>query len=178
MEELSAKKHGTPSTSVNFVSDHMLDQKKCEIQDMIARRAYELFEHRARVPGHEIQDWLQAESELLYPCCHDLKESAEAIVIRVELPGSLAADELAVSVEPRCLIVSGDREIDVLFGDASDTHWEPRTQQIFRLHNLSADVDPSKATATQKGHTVEIVLPKACATSERNERTRSASSGR
>jgi len=33
-------------------------------QDEIARRAYELFLQRGSVPGHETDDWLQAEAEL------------------------------------------------------------------------------------------------------------------
>jgi HSP20 family molecular chaperone IbpA len=138
-------KAGTP---VKLVPVQLLQQRKAEIHNMIARRAYELFECRGRVPSHEIDDWVQAESEVIYPCCHDLKESAEAIILRVDLPGSLTADQLTVSVEPRRLLVSGEKEISLLYGDASDTHWEVRSQQIFRVHDLPADVDPSKATAT------------------------------
>jgi len=32
--------------------------------DAIARRAYELFLQRGSEPGHEVDDWLQAEAEL------------------------------------------------------------------------------------------------------------------
>jgi hypothetical protein len=32
--------------------------------DAIARRAYELFQARGSEPGHEVDDWLQAEAEL------------------------------------------------------------------------------------------------------------------
>jgi hypothetical protein len=32
--------------------------------DEIARRAYELFEARGGEPGHELEDWFQAEREL------------------------------------------------------------------------------------------------------------------
>jgi hypothetical protein len=30
-------------------------------------RAYELFEQRGREPGHDLDDWLQAEAELAMP---------------------------------------------------------------------------------------------------------------
>ncbi|MGE3509633.1 MAG: DUF2934 domain-containing protein, partial [Vicinamibacterales bacterium] len=33
-------------------------------QEEIARRAYEIFEHRGRVHGYDLDDWLQAEREL------------------------------------------------------------------------------------------------------------------
>ena len=35
-----------------------------ELQEQIRRRAYELYEQRGRDDGHELDDWLQAESEL------------------------------------------------------------------------------------------------------------------
>ena len=35
-----------------------------ELQEQIRRRAYELYEQRGRDDGHELDDWLQAESEV------------------------------------------------------------------------------------------------------------------
>jgi DUF2934 family protein len=34
-----------------------------DLQEQIRRRAYDLFEQRGRDEGHELDDWLQAESE-------------------------------------------------------------------------------------------------------------------
>ena len=36
-----------------------------EIREKIEFRAYELYQHRGGAPGHEFQDWLQAEQEIL-----------------------------------------------------------------------------------------------------------------
>jgi HSP20 family molecular chaperone IbpA len=155
------------STPVPLVPSHILQRKRNTIQKMIARRAYELFEHRGRLPGHQLEDWVQAESELLYPCCLDMKESAEAITLRVDLPGSFTADQLRVSVETRQLIVDGERWISVICGNASETHTEARVQRIFRIFDLSTDVDSSRATATIIGGTVEIRLPKIVTANER-----------
>ena len=33
-------------------------------KDAIARRAYELYEQRGRVPGRDVDDWLQAEHDI------------------------------------------------------------------------------------------------------------------
>lgn len=179
MKERSAREKENAGTPVTFVPSNILEQRKSEIQNMIARRAYQHFEHRGRVPGHELEDWEQAETELLvYPCRHDLKESAEAIILHAELPGYFTADELKVSVEAHRLMVSGEREISVISGDAKGTHSELRTQRIFRIHDLPADVDPSKSTATLKGTMVEIVLPKTSPDNKPYERAISASSGR
>ena len=36
-----------------------------ELEDQIRRRAYELYEARGREDGHDFDDWLQAETEIL-----------------------------------------------------------------------------------------------------------------
>jgi len=36
-----------------------------ELQEQISRRAYELFEARGREHGHDREDWLQAEAEII-----------------------------------------------------------------------------------------------------------------
>jgi hypothetical protein len=35
-----------------------------EVQEQIRRRAYALYEERGRTEGHDLEDWLQAESEV------------------------------------------------------------------------------------------------------------------
>jgi len=36
-----------------------------EMRELIEKRAYELFEARGAEPGHELEDWAQAESEMM-----------------------------------------------------------------------------------------------------------------
>jgi hypothetical protein len=38
-----------------------------DLQEQIRRRAYELYEERGKDGGHELADWLQAESEVTQP---------------------------------------------------------------------------------------------------------------
>jgi DUF2934 family protein len=40
-------------------------QKPAQYEDEIRRRAYELYEQRGRVDGYELDDWLQAEAEVM-----------------------------------------------------------------------------------------------------------------
>jgi hypothetical protein len=39
-------------------------------------RAYELFEQRGREPGHELDDWLQAEAEIVRPARSQIRRVA------------------------------------------------------------------------------------------------------
>jgi hypothetical protein len=48
----------TPLTTTQQTIEHTN-----ELQEQIRRRAYELYEQRGRDDGHELDDWLQAESE-------------------------------------------------------------------------------------------------------------------
>ena len=38
-----------------------------KVYDSIARRAYELFKRNGQTAGHELDDWIRAEAELLHP---------------------------------------------------------------------------------------------------------------
>lgn len=54
----SATTTGQTSTTVAVM------KSRSELQDEIRRRAYELYEQRGSNKGHEVSDWLQAESEV------------------------------------------------------------------------------------------------------------------
>ena len=109
---------------------------------------------------------------------HDLKESLETIVFEAELPCSFTPDQLKVSVEPRRLMVNGETELDVISGGDMPAHMEKRTQRIFEVEELPADVDPSRATAILKGDMLEIVMPRVAADNKSSGKSKAASSGR
>ena len=178
MKAKSAPQRREATTPVKLVVADVLLKQKNEIQNTIARRAYELFEGRGSAHGHDIDDWIEAEAEVLYPCRHDLKQSGEAIVFRADLPSSFAATQLNVSVEPRRLMVSGERESDVICGGDEPAHFEKKTQRIFGVEELPVDVDPSRTTAKLKGETLEIVMPKVVANNKPSGKSTAASSGR
>lgn len=153
---------------VKLVPAQDLVRRGNELYDMIARRAYALFESRGCVHGHDTDDWTAAESELLHTCRHDLKESAEAVIFHAELPGSFSADQLKISVEPRRVMVAGERELDMIRALDEPANTRKTAQRIFRVEQLPVDVDPSRATARLAGETLEIVMPKV-ATSSRQD---------
>jgi len=49
----------TPRRTVNPTMEPNRD-----LQERIRRRAYELYEQRGKEDGHDLDDWLQAESEV------------------------------------------------------------------------------------------------------------------
>jgi len=87
MEDQTATKLvQTPQTPEGFVGDPTFKRAQ-EINDLIARRAYELFESRGFAHGHDLEDWLRAESEILLNVPVDITETETEVTIRAEVPG-------------------------------------------------------------------------------------------
>jgi hypothetical protein len=61
-----AKRAKAPILDETAVQDVQPDATPSqELHDRIEQRAYQLYEERGGEPGHEVEDWLQAERELL-----------------------------------------------------------------------------------------------------------------
>lgn len=148
------------STGLKLASAEELLQLRQELHDLIARRSYELFERSGRQYGHDFDDWLQAESEILHSCRHEITERPDSFQIRGELPGGFTPDQIKVSVEPRRVIVSGETLVSGLFSDGTTTEKRSRVRRILRIHDLPAEVDPLNCKATLEGQQLEINLPK------------------
>ena len=130
-----------------------------EIYELIARRAFDIFESRSRSPGHELEDWFRAESELLHPVPLNLTESNGEYVVRAEVPGFDPKD-IEVIVEPLCLAISGrERKEDTDNGKMIRS--ESRAGRIFRILDLPSVVDTSKVSTTLKDGVLIVDLPKA-----------------
>ncbi len=176
-EQLVAQQHEA-ARPVQLLTPEILHTRRSELEGMIARRAFQLFEGRGGAHGHDFDDWITAEVELLRPYRHDLKESAEAVIFQAALPCSFTPEQLSVSVEPRRLTISAERELEVTCVGDVPTHVEKRMERIFQTEELPAEVDPSGTTATLKGELLEITMPKVIPVSTPREKTQAASSGR
>ena len=131
-----------------------------DVSNSIARRAFEIFEDRGRAFGHDLEDWLRAESEFLHPIHLDIAESDDAVTVRAEVPG-FSAKELEVGVEPHRLTISGKREANEERKSKKTIYSEHCRNQIFRAVDLPAEVDTSKVTANLKDGVLELSMPKA-----------------
>jgi hypothetical protein len=57
---MMANTSSTPTRMETATTETRLD-----LQEQLRRRAYGLYEQRGREEGHELDDWLQAESEIV-----------------------------------------------------------------------------------------------------------------
>jgi HSP20 family protein len=131
-----------------------------DIENAIARRAYELFASSGFTDGHDLNDWLSAESELLEPVPLKLSETENELTLKAELPGFTEKD-IDVKVEPRHVVVSGQHEEKTEKKENGEVvSAESRSSQIYRAIDLPAEVDPNKVKATFDKGTLQVVLTK------------------
>lgn len=57
--------HGNTAPSDTVWQSKRLAERACDIDDRIRHRAYHLYEQRGTVDGFALDDWLQAEAEVL-----------------------------------------------------------------------------------------------------------------
>jgi HSP20 family molecular chaperone IbpA len=128
------------------------------ISAAVARRAYELFEARGFQHGHDREDWVHAESELLSPLPATIIDTDGAVTVRAELRGLMGKD-VEVLAEPRHVIVrpgkltsEQDKRTAVFQGEMS--------AEMFRVLDLPAEVDPHNMKTTIENEVLEITLAK------------------
>ena len=148
------------STDVNLVSIHELFEHTQDVFNLIARRAFEMFEARGCMHGNDREDWFLAESELLTPVKFHLSESGERLTARAEVPG-FHRQEIKVSLEPRRLSISGKTEPRENHKSEKHPHSHRHAQLMFHVIYLPCEVDLSKAKASFNDGRLEVVMPKA-----------------
>ena len=137
-----------------------LVERMNNLYDRIARRAFEIFDGAGRPHGRDLADWFQAEVEFLHPLHIEVSESPEALHVRAEVPG-FKAEELKINVEPRRVTIAGTRETKEESKTKKTIYSETCSDQVLRVLDLPAEVDPAKVKATLKDGVLDLEMPKA-----------------
>ena len=130
-----------------------------EINELIARRAHELFESRGFAHGHDREDWLTAMSEILLNVPVDITETETGLTIRADVPG-FSEENLEVRVAPRSVCITGKRQEASEQKEGETVYSERRSNQIFRVLDLPSQIDPDRVNATLGDGILEIKLLK------------------
>jgi HSP20 family protein len=163
----------SPSTAVKIVNGASALNRIEQLYNSIAQRAYEIFEWDNRTTGRELDHWFRAEAELLHPVHVEIAESDEAVAVRAEVPG-YKAEELEVSVNPRRVTITGNRESQEQRKTNKVVYTEHCANRIFRAFELPAEIDTSKSTATLKDGVLEVAMPKVTGAAKVRSATQSA----
>ena len=84
----------------------ILDEMQ-NVQDRIMRRAYEIFEHQGGVYGRDLDNWLQAEQELLWRPDLEIREKDGKLLIEAAVSG-LNPKDLDIEVTPEDIVLKAN----------------------------------------------------------------------
>jgi len=116
------------------------------IAGKIRQRAYDLFLSRGASPGLELEDWLQAERQLMWMPDTQLIEKDREFQARIDVSG----------LEPRDIRVIAKPDSIVLLA-------EPKSQEarLFQRFAFSTPIDVDRVTAKIEKGVLEVSAPKA-----------------
>jgi len=130
------------------------NDQTARIQGAIARRAF--LPSRPYFPGHELEDWLKAESELVSPLCYGLMTNDEEMLVGTSV-AEFKKGTIEIWVSPRLITISGE---SVGRNEGKQSATAQRERLIFRVFRLPVEVEPEAITAELNGSSLELRLPK------------------
>jgi HSP20 family molecular chaperone IbpA len=134
-------------------------QREQELLRSIAERAYELFETSGFRDGHDVEDWLRAESELLEPFPLEVRDEGDRIRLRADVSGysqrdlEIKADDRRVFIAARHSQSSKQKKDRTLYSQQS-------SRELFREYVAPAEIIPEKVKAEFRDGKLELTLPK------------------
>lgn len=143
-----------------FVEAEKMFERFADISKETAGKAFELFERRGGEFGHDFEDWLHAEAEVLVPVTLDVTETGDEIHIRAAVPG-FKREDIALSIEGDILMLTGETEVRDKREDENKVFTEWRSNKFCRKLTLPGAVDAEKVVANLKDGLLHLTLPKA-----------------
>ena len=128
------------------------------LADRIRTRAYDIFQHRET--GNEVDDWLQAERDLVFAPESELIEKDGKFEIKIAAPG-FKSEETTVTVFPDAVVISAEsrHNHDETDGDVHFCEFGQRA--LYRRLNLPKPINVDKVTAHLEDGILRISAQKA-----------------
>jgi HSP20 family molecular chaperone IbpA len=130
------------------------------LSERIRRRAFEIFAGHQGGDGFALEDWLNAERELLCSCDADLIEQDGKYQLRMNAPG-FAPGDLRITALPDALIVTGESTHTHNKNDGDVQFCEIGEKTLFRRFDLPKSIDPDKVTADLNKGVLHLTAVKA-----------------
>lgn len=146
--------------AIKEVSFDDLCKRASRWSERIANRAYEFFAASGFTNGHDREDWLKAERELLKPVALGFLDATDEVILTANVSG-FDAKELNIYVNGSHLVIEGKHERAVLKNEKERETVRDESRQIYRTIQLPASVVAKNAQAELKNGVLELKLPKA-----------------
>lgn len=129
-----------------------------QVQQHIARRAYDLFLERGGSWGNPWTDWLAAEVELVRRPAVELREKDGAYTVSASLAG-LDPQDIQIDITPDDLVVKSDAARSAAAQDGDVHLSELRRGRVFRSIHFPKPVDMAKARAEYRNGLLIVSAP-------------------
>jgi HSP20 family molecular chaperone IbpA len=151
-----------PVTSSNEALYRLTRFRKA-VHDEICEKAFRLFQQKGRQTSNELEDWVEAEHEVL--CCppSELAETKDEIRIRAAVPG-FGARTMQVYVLPNSITIEGRMETTIHPNDEKIHFSELTEKKLLRQFDLPSPIDPERVKATLEDGVLRISAKKAAIT--------------
>lgn len=128
--------------------------------DAIRRRAHALFVERGREFGHELDDWLAAEREVLGWPSAEVREDEGAYEVDVTLPGYAAAD-VELTATPSEIVLHAIHHEEAEGSDENASWHTTQSNDVYRRLDFPRSIDANGVTATFDAGMLHVRVPKA-----------------
>lgn len=127
-----------------------------KIRQRISQRAYDIYRESEGADGNDFQHWVQAENEVLQRGL-EVRESGSWLALNASIPDS-SADSVEICLTPTSVTVHVEKQQAA--GKADGQAQGQTSREIFLMHNLHTDIEPSTASATLKDEKLTIMVKK------------------
>ena len=155
MSQVAINKCKNPETTPQT----FLEQLKA-ITDSIRNQAFSIFQSRNGGNGSDVDDWLQAERDVVWSPASELVDDKKEFRARIALPGFDAKD-IQVSAMPDALVIQADAAHTHEGKSGSVCFCDFSAKRLFRRLPLPASIDVDKVTASVDKGILEVTAPKA-----------------
>jgi HSP20 family molecular chaperone IbpA len=138
-------------------------ERTAALAGAIRERAYEIFQGRGGGHGHSVEDWLQAERDIVQPLEVKLTRKEGKFRARVAVPG-FAVEDIRVTAMPAHLYIQAEAKYAHEEKDGDVNLCKVGRKQIFHRLDLPSPIDVDRVTATLDHGLLEIIAPKAAST--------------
>jgi urocanate hydratase len=159
MSSQRVEKHSRTGKKLH-VTAMSADEQTRRTQAAIARRAYEIFESGGFAACHEVEDWRQAESELVKPLCYGQMTVGDSLWVGTD-GGIFEEGTIEIWVAARRLTICGQPRVNRQATALMQSRSRREAELIFRVADLPIEVDPSGVIARFNRQSLEILLKKA-----------------
>jgi Protein of unknown function (DUF2934) len=139
----------------DFLVGQQADELEQAVADKIRGRARLLFEESGSAPGHDEENWLRAESEILRAGL-EIRESGTWLALSASLPEA-SGQGMRIVVRPKRVLVRATQGRNPQSSDAQAAQGDG---EIFLAANLGVEVDPQSAAASFRDHNLRLMIKK------------------